>query len=145
MHKVNTSCYCILLIFYFWMIGEVRADDHYQVVVHPEVIEKSVSVNVLRAIFSMSMRNWSNGKAIKVFVLPDNDALHLEFSKEKLNVFPYQLRLAWDRLVFSGTGQAPINVYSNEEMLDKVASTPGAIGYLKTTYIRDGVHVLQLR
>ena len=37
---------------------------------------------------------------------------------------------AWDRLVFSGTGQAPDTVTSTEEMLARVASTPGAIGYL---------------
>jgi len=126
-------------------MGEAQANGHYQVVTHPEVNEKSLSVNVLRSIFSMRMRTWSNGNLIKVFVLSDNDDLHHDFSKEKLNVFPYQLRLAWDRLVFSGTGQAPIHVSSHDEMLAKVANTPGAIGYLKTSYISDDIHVLQIK
>lgn len=126
-------------------MGEVQASDHYQIVTHSEVKEKSLSVNVLRAIFSMRMRTWSSGNLIKVFVLPDNNDLHHDFSKEKLNVFPYHLRLAWDRLVFSGTGQAPVTVYSHDEMLAKVANTPGAIGYLKTTYISDDIHVLQIK
>ncbi|MDP1558799.1 MAG: hypothetical protein Q8K59_04545 [Nitrosomonas sp.] len=145
MLKLNISYCCILLICILFVKSEVQASGHYQVVTHPEIEEKSISVNLLRAIFSMRLRTWSNGKMIKVFVLSDDDQLHQEFSKEKLNVFPYQLRLAWDRLVFSGTGQAPINVHSQEEMLAKVASMPGAIGYLKTTYINGDVHVLQIR
>lgn len=126
-------------------MGEVQAGDHYQIVTHPEVNEKNLSANVLRAIFSMRMRTWSNGDFIKVFVLPDDNDLHHDFSKAKLNVFPYQLRLAWDRLVFSGTGQAPFTVYSHDEMLAKVANTPGSIGYLKTTYINDDIHVFQIK
>jgi len=141
--KIN-SCF-FLLIYLFFVVEEVQANRQYQVVAHPDVIEKSLSVNVLRAIFSMRLRTWSDGQAVKVFVLEDNNSLHHDFSKEKLNVFPYQLRLAWDRLVFSGTGQAPINVNSQEEMRSKVASTPGAIGYLETIYIDDDIHVLQIR
>jgi ABC-type phosphate transport system substrate-binding protein len=144
MSKINITC-CIALLCYLFVIGEVQANRQYQVVAHPDVIEQDLSVNLLRAIFSMRLRTWPDGKAIKVFVLEDNDALHHVFSKEKLNVFPYQLRLAWDRLVFSGTGQAPINVDSQEEMLSKIASTPGAIGYLETSYISDDIHVLQIK
>lgn len=142
--KFKAIC-CILLTCHLFAMSEAQASDHYQVVTHPDVKEMSFSVNVLRAIFSMRLRTWSDGKLIKVFVLSDNDDLHQDFAKEKLNVFPYQLRLAWDRLVFSGTGQAPISVHSHDEMLAKVASTPGAIGYLKTTYINDDIHVLQIK
>ena len=71
--------------------------------------------------------------------------LHQQFSKGILNVFPYQLRSAWDRLVFSGIGQAPVKVSSIEEMLDKVANTPGAIGYLWRTNVDDSVNVLQVK
>ena len=145
MIKINTHCYLLLLICHFFLMGETLANGHYQIVAHPKVHESSLSVNVLRAIFSMRMRTWSDGNLIKVFVLSDNDELHNDFAKEKLNVFPYQLRLAWDRLVFSGTGQAPIHVDSHDEMLAKIASTPGAIGYLKTTYISDDIHVLQIK
>lgn len=145
MPKINTRRYLLLFVCLFSLISEVHANGHYQIVAHPKVHEDVLSANVLRSIFSMRMRTWSNGSLIKVFVLSDNDELHQDFSKEKLNLFPYQLRLAWDRLVFSGTGQAPVYVDSHDDMLAKVASTPGAIGYLKTTYISDDIHVLQIK
>lgn len=142
MLRIKTILYCILLLL---MIGKTHADGHYEVVTHPDVNQEVVSVNVLRAIFSMRLKTWPNGKLIKVFVLPDDHLLHHDFAKEKLNVFPYQLRSTWDRLVFSGTGQAPTRVSSNEEMLEKITNTSGAIGYLETTYINDDIHTLQIK
>ncbi|MDH5552596.1 MAG: hypothetical protein OEX82_04625, partial [Nitrosomonas sp.] len=97
MSKINSRCYFLLLACLLFLISEVQASEHYQIVAHPKVHEDVISVNVLRAIFSMRMRTWSNGNLIKVFVLPDNNQLHHDFSKEKLNLFPYQLRSAWDR------------------------------------------------
>lgn len=101
-----------------------------EVVVNPSVQERALTRGALRAIFSMRLRTWPDGSSIKVFVLGDNSPLHVKFSKNILNVFPYQLRRTWNRLVYSGTGQAPIQVESIKEIVEQVASTPGAIGYL---------------
>jgi len=135
----------IFLIFFLGAALNVLAGKGYEVVVHPHVNDKNLSVNTLRAIFGMRMQTWSDGTRIRVFVLSDDASLHQQFSKEILNVFPYQLRSAWDRLVFSGIGQAPVKVNSIEEMLAKVASTPGSIGYLWRTNIDSSVNVLQVK
>lgn len=145
MLKRNTSYFCILLMTFLLVVTDVMADDHYWIVANPDVNESSISKNFLRAIFSMRVRTWPNGVIIKVFVLPDDHKLHHEFSKEKLSLFPYQLRQSWDRLVFSGTGQAPTTVSSNDEMLNRIMNTPGAIGYLETIYVNDEVHVLEIK
>ena len=134
------------LTLYLWCMDTgVRADSPYEIVANPGVNEKILTVNSLRSIFSMRLKTWSDGTKIRVFVLSDDDELHQIFSKEKLNVFPYQLRSTWDRLVFSGTGQAPTKVSSNEEMLAKIASTPGAIGYLWKANINENVNVLEIK
>lgn len=145
MLKFNKSNFCILLIFLLFAATDVLADNHYQIVTPPDVVEKSISRNYLRAIFGMRLRTWQDGTSIRVFVLPDDHKLHADFSKEKLNLFPYQLRQSWDRLVFSGTGQAPTTVSSSEEMLYRIANTPGAIGYLDTVYINANVDVLEIK
>ena len=136
---------CLLLISCFLISTTTWANDHYAIVTYPGVGEQEISVNSLRSIFSMRQKTWPDGTKIRVFVLPDDDELHQSVSKEKLNVFPYQLRSMWDRLVFSGTGQAPIKVNSVDEMLAKVANTPGAIGYLRRAKITDTVNVLQIK
>ena len=85
------------------------------------------------------------GRSIRVYVLPDDNAVHVAFSKQILGVFPHQLRTAWDRLVYSGTGQAPLEVASEEEMRARVAGTAGAIGYLSRKMIDESVTVLQVQ
>ncbi len=145
MTTAKTSFSCVLLMLLFFVKTEIWANDLHEIIINPTVSERELSVNSLRSIFSMRLKTWSDGTKIRVFVLPDDDQLHQSVAKEKLNVFPYQLRSTWDRLVFSGTGQAPIKVNSAEEMLAKVASTPGAIGYLWRAKINEHVHVLQVK
>lgn len=124
---------------------QVYASDHTLVIVNPSVGEKALSANSLRSIYGMHQKTWPDGSKIRVFVLPDDDPLHQGFVKEILNVFPYQLRSTWDRLIFSGIGQAPTKVNSSQEMFQKILATPGAIGYLWKTDINDGVNVLQIK
>ena len=120
------------------------ANDSVEVVVHPSVLVRNLSRNSLRAIFGMRLRAWQDGSPIRVFVLSDEAPLHHLFVKEKLNIFPYQLRSAWDRLIFSGTGQAPFLANSEEEMRERIANTPGAIGYLKRVNINDSIQILHV-
>ncbi|TAN49519.1 MAG: hypothetical protein EPN21_11425 [Methylococcaceae bacterium] len=101
------------------------------VIVNPGVSLTSLSANFARAIFGMRVPQWPSDGELKVFVLPDQHPLHRAFCKSVLDVFPNQLRTAWDRQVFSGTGSAPIEVTTEQEMLERVAGTPGAVGYLE--------------
>jgi len=85
----------------------------------------------LRGIFGMRLRAWPDGTPVRVFVLEDKDSLHQDFCKTELQMYPYQLRQDWDRLLYSGTGQPPVQVGSEAEMLKRVSETPGAIGYVR--------------
>jgi hypothetical protein len=98
----------------------------------------------LQAFFTMRLRSWPDGAPTRVFVLPDNAPAHAEFSKRILDMFPYQLRRYWDRLVFSGTGQAPTELNSLSEMYDRVASTPGAIGYLPSEFVDSKIRIMKV-
>lgn len=104
-----------------------------------------LSKNALNAIFGMRLRKWEDGSSIRVYVLPDEHPLHVAFSKHVLRVFPYQLRNAWDRLVFSGTGEEPVRVTSEQQMRDVLSITPGAIGYLTPSMIDETVKIIPLR
>jgi hypothetical protein len=115
-----------------------------EVVVHPGLAMGAVDLPELRAIFGMGVSEWSNGSGVSVFVMDPSSQLHISFVKNVLRIFPYQLSQAWDRLIFSGTGQAPTVVRSIQEMHGRVAETPGAIGYLPTDHIDDRVRRLEV-
>ncbi|MBE7526673.1 hypothetical protein FBR06_01425 [Betaproteobacteria bacterium PRO4] len=131
-----------MLVTSFFADTALSSDESVVVIIHPSVTTNSLSRNLLRSIFSMRLRTWENGLPVSVFVLPDDAPLHSIFAKQKLNIFPYQLRSTWDRLVYSGTGQAPFIVHTELEMRTRIASTPGAIGYLSESMINDSIQVV---
>jgi len=114
------------------------------VICHPDNQQSVISKNTLRAMFSMRLQEWPDGSSVKVFVLADRDKMHQKFAKTRLGFFPYQLRRGWDKLVFSGTGEAPTRVESLEQMKQLVASTKGAIGYISSHQLDNSVKKLEV-
>ncbi len=115
------------------------------IIAHRSVGFTSLSQSQVRAMFGMRQPKWPDGTPVKVFVLADLHAVHGAFCKEKLDLFPYQLRQSWDRLVYSGIGQAPTEVASEEEMISRVISTPGAIGYVRKVNANDPIHTISVQ
>lgn len=101
------------------------------IVVSPSLTKMKLDRDLLRAVFTMRVREWPDGSPVRVFVLPDDDPLSDTFYRERLGMYSYVLRRAWDRMVFTGTGFAPTVVRSEEEMIERVRSTPGAIGFMR--------------
>lgn len=101
-----------------------------QVITHQGTVERPLDRQMVRALFTMRLRQWPDGTPVRVFVLADSNPLHVEFCREQLGTFPYVLRASWDRLVFTGTGIAPEIVANVKQMRERVATTPGAIGYI---------------
>ncbi|MBL0038715.1 MAG: hypothetical protein IPP36_09155 [Nitrosomonadales bacterium] len=97
----------------------------------PSTSENVISRSTLRAVFGMRLNKWPADTPIKVFVMKDDAPEHGAFSKNILQVFPHQLRLAWDRQVFSGQEPISEQVTSTQEMLSKIASTPGRLAISK--------------
>jgi len=114
-------------------------------VVNQNSPQKTISRNGISAIFKMRLRHWQDGSAITVFVLQDDDFLHKLFCKQVLNVFPHQMRRGWNKLVFSGTGQAPVLVKDKQEMIERLNSTPGGVGYLVEDDISDSISILEIQ
>ena len=118
--------------------------DTIVLIAHPSVGTLKVHRDTVWAMFAMRQRTWPNGQAAQVFVLPNRDPVHGRFTKEQLGVYPHQLQLAWDRMVFSGMGQAPNRVRDQAEMRERVAGTPGALGYLEREYLDESVLVISM-
>lgn len=127
------------------LLCSVSVSAEQLLVAHPSVRTADITLNTARLLFSMQLRQWPDGEAVHVFVLPDDAALHRAFAKDLLSLYPRQLRRVWDRQLYSGTGRAPETVSSETEMLQRVADTPGAIGYLSHEMIDDAVRVITIR
>lgn len=112
-------------------IAPASADDSavVEIITSPDREHVPIDRAFVRAVFTLRARTWPDGTPVKVFVLPDDDGIHQRFCNELLGLYPYRLRDAWDRAVFTGTGLSPRTVNSRDEMGAIVRRTPGAIGY----------------
>lgn len=136
-------CVCLFLPAYNLCADDLNdANSSIEIFVNSSVLEKKFTIAEVRAIFAMRKTRWPDGTKIQVFVLPDNDPIHREFTKLKLNMFPHQFRRIWDRLIFSGIGQGPDTVDSIGDMKQKISTEPGAIGYLKLPVDDNKIKVL---
>ena len=113
-------------------------------IVHPGEAHGTIERKTLRAAFGMTLQVWPDGRPLTVFVFRDDDTLHQQFCRKVLGVLPYTLRRNWDRLLFSGAAQAPIVVDSPQEMLHRVAATPGAIGYIEKEWVNESVSTVEI-
>jgi hypothetical protein len=138
----DTFVYGILLLIVCCAFSATAAT---QMVANTNLSVDTVSRNEARLLFLMRRSQWPDGQAVQVFVLADEHPQHQAFCKNQLQIYPRKLRKAWERRLFSGTGQVPVRVDSVAEMLRRVGSTPGAIGYLPGNQTDDSVKVLQIR
>ena len=104
--------------------------DNVVIVANTSVQSQSLNPSQLRSIFSMRQNTWPDGQPIKVYVFARNSDIHQVFCKEVLRMFPYQVERIWNKLTYSGLGELPILVGSEQEMTERIHSEPGAIGYL---------------
>jgi len=138
-NRLSMLLLCIALLL------STQAIEAVEVIVNANTVGRLKDSNELRAIFSLRTLYWINGERIKVFVLPDNNVVHKAFVKEKLGMFPHQLRRTWDRMTYTGTGQPPVTVGSITEMLDKVQHTNNAIGYIDRRIENESIHYFDVQ
>jgi ABC-type phosphate transport system substrate-binding protein len=147
MISLSSKLILILLLFPLAIFAEDKpiAASSIVPIVSTQHQQQSITRNGLGAIFKMRLQQWRDGSPVKVFVLDDTNPIHNAFCKKILNIFPHQLRRTWNKLVFSGSGQAPTKLKNKETMLTKIANTPGAIGYISVDDLTDQIKVLDIQ
>lgn len=138
-----------MLVLACWLVVPAHADSAAQhdivVITNHSVASDTYRRRTVRAIFGMRINTWPDGQPVTVFVRKSDSQAHLVFCRDILGMLPYRLTRNWDRLLFSGTGTIPEFVANDEEMLARVAETPGAIGYLTKEKLDDSVSVLEVK
>lgn len=100
-------------------------------------VEMNVStVTAVTDIYTLETQKSSNGVALVVFDLKTapNEQFYTAIGKSAT-----ELKKIWMKMQLSGDGKAPAALTSEDEMIAKVASTPGAIGYVSQAKVTDAV------
>ena len=109
------------------------------VVAHPGVADASADTGALIGIYSLDKTRWSDGSAVVPF---DATTASQEAFYGALGQSAGQFKKVWLRKKLSGEGQPPESLGSDAEVLAKVASTPGAVGFVSAGAVDSSVKVL---
>ena len=129
----------LIAAFFFFIAANMSAQV--AVIANKSVAESKIDVSKATNIYLLKDKTWSDGKAVVPFTLKsDNDASTKFF--DAIGKSSMEMKKLWMRLQLTGEGQAPEGLGSEEEVVNKVASTPGAIGFVSAAKVNDSVKIL---
>jgi ABC-type phosphate transport system substrate-binding protein len=101
----------------------------------------SIDTETLVDIYMLSQTKWENDVPIRVFALKKgSSSMETFYAHLGLNVLA--LNKQWMRIQLTGEGRAPL-VLGDDEIVERVASTPGAIGFVDQSRVTADVKVLR--
>jgi TonB family protein len=112
-----------------------------KVVANPSVKADSISAEELTSIFLGETNTLKDGSHVEP-VFEREGAVHETFIKDFLRQTDASLHSHYGELVFTGKASMPKSFNSDAEVVDYVAKTRGAIGYVSFSASTDGVKVL---
>ena len=130
---MKISLFIILLAFLFY-----PATARAQVVVigHKSVPEKKLSQKELLEIYTLNQSHWDDGSRITVVDLKKNSDTRSAFYRH-IDIEEEDLRRIWLKKQFTGKALPPRILDSEDAVVEAVASTPGAVGYVNQSSLKN--------
>ena len=113
------------------------------IITNKSVGEKALSSKDIKNIFLGNTQKWQDLTTI-YFVILDDDNIHPDFLKSYINKTPSQFKAYWRNRVFSGKGEFPKELKTSSEIVDYVANTKGAIGYINSNSPATNVNTISV-
>ncbi len=137
---MSPSRWLVLLLAFVGCWSAVRAQD---VVL---VANKSVQITDvrdanLRAIFTGQKTRFADGSHAVPVTLKGGPA-HEVFLRNHVGESPDEFRAQWRKVVFTGQGAMPKTFDSETAVIEYVAATPGAVGYVSRISPQENVKSL---
>jgi ABC-type phosphate transport system substrate-binding protein len=121
------------------LIQTVPSNGQVALIANKSVSIASIDRETLKNIYTLESKNIGSLKVV-LFDLRDDGVTKSAFYGF-MGTTPYELRKSWLRAKLTGTGEPPTLV-SEEDICNKVANTPGSIGYVSTAKTKDNIQII---
>jgi ABC-type phosphate transport system substrate-binding protein len=125
---ISRILWCALLLG-LTLAGAAARGQEVMVVANTGVSASQISSTELRDIFTGVRSRFGDGTRAVPVILKGGPA-HEVFLSHHLGENPDEFRTRWRKAVFTGQGAMPKEFNSERALLEYVAATPGAIGYV---------------
>lgn len=127
---------CLLLSFPLTTLADVV------IIANKSITVDSVTAAEAKKIFLGKKKSISGGGTIKLADLPIGNATRKKFYRSIVNKKEKQLKAYWAKITFTGKGYPPRIFDSDTEVMNWVAETTGAIGYVSGASVNNSVNIL---
>ncbi|MFZ0772207.1 MAG: hypothetical protein WCA49_24960 [Candidatus Sulfotelmatobacter sp.] len=135
---------CLSILFFGAVLSCVLANAQDIVVIANNGVKVTgASSDDIRSVFTGDKT--SLGGVPVIPVTPKSGPVYEAFLKAYIGKGDAAYRTGWRSLVFTGQGSMPKTVDSEAAMLEYVAATPGAIGYVSKVTEHDKVKTLEIK
>jgi len=107
------------------------ADARFRVIVNPQVKGGQIPRTALSSIFLGRAPRWGDGSEVRPVDQSLRSPLRVAFSNDVHMQGLMEIQVYWQREIAKGRVPPPVKS-SDDEVVEYVASTPGAIGYVST-------------
>ena len=135
-----------ILISLVFIIGfsSVTAYADMLIIAHTDVPEIMLRQKDVQEIFLGKRAQWKDNTTIQPATVK-NPNLHKAFLKQYLKKSHAKWNAYWKRVVFTGNGTPPEQFETQAELLEYVAKTAGAIGYIDSEASVENVNIIEVK
>ncbi|MBD3290142.1 hypothetical protein GF337_15150 [candidate division KSB1 bacterium] len=131
----------VIIIFLAIFIPAKASGDEIAVVVNDSLNIKEIDHDKLLDIYMLNIQKWEDGQKIILCDLKNEIELKKQFYKH-LGKKSYEFRKIWIRAQLTGEGDVPATFSTEQAMIKKIESTPGAIGYMSAENVPGSAQVI---
>ncbi len=113
------------------------------IIVHIDVGVEELAQKTISEIYLGTRTKWDDELTIRVAMLKKGET-HEQFTKEIVKTTPAKLKSFWKKVVFTGIGTPPKIFKKEDDLVEFVAETEGAIGYITKETSHEEVKTLSI-
>ncbi len=132
----------VTLLLSLFLLGSSFAYGEVVVIGRPDINAGSLTKEQVNDIFLGKLTTLLDGMEVKVLDQKEGSASRDEFYQVAAGKTQNQLRAYWTKLAFTGKGVLPEAVADDKQVKERVAATPGMLGYVSNAAVDGTVKVL---
>ncbi|MCP4403616.1 MAG: hypothetical protein GY801_40715 [bacterium] len=109
--------------------GNCAQAEEILIIVHIDVGVEELAQKTISEIYLGTRTKWDDELTIRVAMLKKGET-HEQFTKKIVKTTPSKLKSFWKKVVFTGIGTPPKIFKKEDDLVEFVAETEGAIGYI---------------
>ncbi|MGA7720502.1 MAG: hypothetical protein WCA84_04920 [Ignavibacteriaceae bacterium] len=138
MNSKNKSYIIIILILFCAQYNNTFAQV--SVIANKSISAKSIDINKLTNLYNIQSNEIGSQK-VKLFYVNNNSESEKKILESIGKTF-IELKKVWLKAKLTASGTPPETVSSDEEMIQKVASTPDAVGFVDSKNVKGNIKII---